>query len=115
MEELVESVLLPFARDPSRDPTMALSVLEQSTINRAIALARKMLQECKELLEELDVAYNAAGTGCKFTITQANLDANAALSGLTKTQLDDGVFALMTVKGDVATSQSQLTQLSIRG
>lgn len=93
---------------------MPLSVLEQTTINRAIALARKVVEEVYPALKELNVSYNASG-GVSSTITQTELDANPDLSGLTKAQLDDALYALTSgILGAIDTGYSQLVQLGTR-
>lgn len=94
---------------------MSISILEQNTVQTAANLARKLVEQIKPLLDELDVIYNSAG-GVSSTLTQASLDGVAAFSGITKAQVDDGLFALTsTLKGDIATAYSQLAKLAARG
>lgn len=91
-----------------------LSALEVNTITRGLNAARKALEEVKPVLDGLDVIYNSAG-GAKDTITQQNLDADTVLSGLTKQQLDDGMFALTSsLKTAIANAYAQLAQLAAR-
>lgn len=94
---------------------MALSALESSTIARAIANARRLIEEIKPILDGLNIVYNSAG-GAKTTITQASLDAATNLSGLTKGQLDDAMFVLTgTLLGDLTNGYTALAQLAARG
>lgn len=98
-----------------KDTTMALSTLEQNTVTKALTLAKQVIEQVKPVMDELDVIYNSA-SGAKTTITQAGLDAIPSFSGLTKQQLDDGLYALTaTLKGDITTAYSQLAQLATRG
>lgn len=94
---------------------MALSQLEANTIARAIATCNVLLSQVKPVLDSLNTLYNATG-GVKTTITQANLDAAANLSGLTVQQVSDALFALTgALLTDVQTSYTQLAQLAARG
>lgn len=93
---------------------MALTTLEQNTINRACVQAKILLEQLKPILDEMNSIYDSAG-GAKTSITQQNLDAATYLSGLTKAQLDDGMFVLTgTIKGDLANGLTQLSQLAAR-
>jgi len=72
---------------------MPLSQLESDTIAKACAIAKQLLADVQPKLEGLRAIYDAEG-GVKTTLTQEEMDENAALSGLTKTQLDDALFAM---------------------
>ncbi len=94
---------------------MALDALEATTIARATAAARKILEELKPILDGLNVIYDTETTGAKVTITQADLDSAPNLSGITKAQLDDGMYVLTaTIRTAVANGYTQLAQLSAR-
>jgi hypothetical protein len=96
-------------------PIVALSALEANTTARARAVAKKLLEEVLPVLNGLDIIYNTATTGAKFTITQANMDADPGLSGMTKAQLDDLLFALTgALRNDLTTSFAQLSQGAAR-
>jgi hypothetical protein len=92
-----------------------LNALEANTIARANAAARKILEELKPVLDGLNVIYDTETTGAKVTITQQNLDADPALSGITKGQLDDGMYVLTaTLRAAIAAGYTQLAQLAAR-
>lgn len=94
---------------------MALTTLEQNTVSRACQTAKTIIEQIYPLLLELDIIYNSSG-GAKTTITQPGLDAITSFSGLTKNQLDDGLFALTsTIKADVLAAYTQLAQIAARG
>lgn len=91
-----------------------LSQLESSTIVKGLATAQVVLDTIKPALDRMNAIYDSAN-GAKTTITQAALDAEPSLSGLTKQQLDDGMFALTaTLKGAIDSAESQLEQLAAR-
>ena len=93
---------------------MALSILEKQTITKGCQAAKKVLEEVLPILNNLNVIYDSAG-GVKTTITQQNMDLDPTLSGLTKQQLDDGMFALTsTLKNDMTTAFSQLAEIAAR-
>lgn len=92
---------------------MSLSTLELTTVNRGIVMAKKILDLQSELYQ-LNVIYDSA-SGVKYTITQEELDERPEYSGLTKAQLDDGMYALTTIiKTDIQNSLTQLTELAAR-
>ncbi len=94
---------------------MALSALELNTISKGLAAAAKVIDEIEPLLHRLNVLYDSDG-GLKTTITQEGLDAVPSFSGLTKGQLDDGMYALTTgIKGAIAASYTALATLAARG
>lgn len=93
---------------------MALTALEQDTISRGMQAARQLVDTVKPALEGLNVIYNGAG-GVKETVTQEDLDSYAAYSGLTKSQLDDGMYAMTaTLLADLTAAFAQLQQLAAR-
>lgn len=93
---------------------MALNAVEQNLISKACAAA-KTLEDLKGILSELDYLYNGA-PNYKAAITQADLDLVTSFSGLTKTQLDDGLFALTsTILTPLSNSLNQLINLAVRG
>lgn len=93
---------------------MALTILEQNTINQGCRQAKKLIEEIKPIIDELNAIYDSGG-GVKSTVTQNNLDAAPFLSGLTKAQLDDGMFALTaTIKAALGDGLTQLAQLAAR-
>lgn len=95
---------------------MPLSTLGNTSLNRAIGVAKKLLEEIKPILDGLNIVYDTPTTGLKATIVQADLDARTDLSGLTKAQLDDAMFVISTtVKNALATSYTQLAHLAARG
>lgn len=91
-----------------------MTQLELNTVSRGLAAAKKVLDELYPVLLSLNVIYDSEG-GAKTTITQEGLDAVASFSGITKAQLDDGMFALTsTVRTAVANAYTQLAQLAAR-
>lgn len=91
-----------------------MTQLELNTVSRGLAAAKLVLDQLKPSIDALNVIYDSAG-GAKTTITQQGLDAVPAFSGLTKTQLDDGMFALTsTLRLAIADAYTQLAQLSAR-
>lgn len=75
---------------------MAMNALEYDTLNMAFAVSRMILTDLQPRLASLQQQYDAEG-GVKSTLTQEEMDAVAALSGLTKAQADDGFYALTAV------------------
>lgn len=93
---------------------MAATKLEQDTVSRGCQAARIAVDQLKPLIDALNIIYDSAG-GAKETITQDELDAIPSFSGLTKAQLDDGMFALTsTLRLAIASAYTQLVQLSTR-
>ena len=94
---------------------MALTTLETMTINRGIALAKKLTSEIVPELRRLQVSYDAANA-VKATVTQPNLDLATQFSGITKAQLDDAFFAMTsTLKTALDTAYAQIETLAERG
>lgn len=75
---------------------MAMNPLEFDTLNMAFAVSRMILNDLQPRLLSLQQQYDAEG-GVKSTLTQNEMDEVAALSGLTKQQADDGLYALTAV------------------
>lgn len=93
---------------------MPMTALEKNTVSRGLAAARLATEQLKPVLDSLNVIYDGNG-GAKTTIDQAGLDAVASFSGLTKAQLDDGMYALTaTLKSAIDAAYTQLSQLSSR-
>jgi hypothetical protein len=94
---------------------MALSALESDTVSRGAQSAKIVVEQLKPLLDRLNIIYDSTG-GAKTTITQGNLDLVPSFSGLTKAQLDDGMFALTaTLKTAIDAAYTQLVELAARG
>ena len=101
---------------------MALNTLEQNTIVRAMQQAKVLVEQILPVLSEIGVIYTSAGGAVTYNgagspgtnIVQADLDSVSGFSGMTVQQLADGIFALATIKNDLTTAQSQLTQLAVR-
>lgn len=72
---------------------MPMTQLESDTVAKMCAIAKQLLADVQPRLESLRSIYDSAG-GVKETLTQAEMDEVAALSGLTKTQLDDAAFVM---------------------
>jgi hypothetical protein len=93
---------------------MALNALEKNTISRGILAAQLVVEQLKPVLDSLNIIYDSGG-GAKTTIDQPGLDEVASFSGLTKMQLDDGLYALTTtLKGAIDNAYTNLAQLSAR-
>jgi hypothetical protein len=93
---------------------MAITKLEQDTVSRSMQAARLTLDQLKPAIDSLSSLYDSAG-GLKTTITQADLDGVPSFSGLTKQQLDDGMYALTTVlKPAIDNAYAALSQLATR-
>lgn len=75
---------------------MPMSQLEHDTLAKAFAVCKNLLADTQPKLASLKEIYDSEG-GVKSTLDQAELDEVAALSGLTKQQVDDGLYALTTV------------------
>lgn len=91
-----------------------LTKLELETIKKGFVTARIVLDSVKPLVDQMNIVYDSAG-GVKATTTQEDLDSQTDFSGLTKTQLDDGMYALTsTLKTAIDGAVTQLTQLSAR-
>lgn len=93
---------------------MALSTLELNTIRRGAQMARLVIDQLKPVIDELNVIYDA-DDGVKEIVDQEALDTEPSLSGLTKAQLDDGMYALTaTLKTTIGNAYTQLVHLAAR-
>lgn len=93
---------------------MALTALESDTISRGMAAAKVLLDQIKPAVDQMNILYDSQG-GLKTTITQEDLDSVPSFSGLTKSQLDDGMFVLTaTVRTALADGLFALSQLAAR-
>lgn len=72
---------------------MPMTTLESDSISKMCAIAKQLLADVQPKLESLRAIYDSAG-GVKETLTQEEMDEVPALSGLTKTQLDDAAFVM---------------------
>ena len=94
---------------------MALSIEEINLINRAMNASKVIQEQLLPFLQELNSVWNASG-GPASTIVQGDLDAVSAYSGLTTTQLTNGMYALTaTILGDINSTEAALAQLAARG
>jgi pyoverdine/dityrosine biosynthesis protein Dit1 len=92
-----------------------MTQLELNTVSKALAAAKLVLEQLKPVLDHLNAIYDPAG-GAKLTITQDGLNTVPSFSGLTKEQLDDGMYALTTtLRAAVNSAYTQLAQLAARG
>jgi len=93
---------------------MAMTNLEYDTLQRVFAICKSVLGDIEPKLSELQQIYDSAG-GVKETLTQADLDSVISLSGLTKEQVDNGVYVLTAVLlPGITQGYSSLSQLSAR-
>lgn len=93
---------------------MAMTALERDTLAKAFVVSRQLLQDLHAKLQALNEIYNAAG-GVKQTLTQEELNDVPELSGLTKTQCDDGLYALTAViLPGITSGYGALAQLAAR-
>lgn len=93
---------------------MALNALERATVLKAMRVAQKLLIEVKPYLDAMNIIYDSEG-GVKSTITQQDLDDDETLSGLTKQQLDDGMWVLTaTLRSDLQNGFFAISQLAER-
>jgi hypothetical protein len=73
-----------------------MSQLERDTLSKSFAVTKQLLLDLQPKLASLAQIYDSVG-GVKATLSQAELDEVPELSGLTKLQVDDGLYALTTV------------------
>lgn len=93
---------------------MPMSTLERDTLAKEFAVCKTLLNDLLPKLQAIQQIYDSAG-GVKETLTQAEMDEEPALSGLTKTQMDDGSYVLTTNILPVLTAgYGQLAQLAAR-
>lgn len=75
---------------------MPMSQLELDTLSKIFAIAKQVIADIHPKLASLAQIYDSAG-GMSETLTQEELDEIVSLSGLTKQQVDDGVYVLTTL------------------
>jgi hypothetical protein len=93
---------------------MPLSQLERDVIAKGCATCKQVLLDLQPKIAAMNEIYNATG-GASSTITQGELDEEAALSGLTKAQLDDALFALTSgILPAIVAGYTALAQLGAR-
>lgn len=93
---------------------MPMSTLERDTLAKSFAVSKTLLLDLQPKLAGLDQIYNSAG-GVKESLTQEDLDEVLELSGLTKVQTDDGLYALTAVIFPaIAQAYPALAQLAAR-
>jgi hypothetical protein len=93
---------------------MALDKLGLDTVSRSMQGAKLLMEQALPILNQIDLIYNQAG-GLKETITDADLAEVPSYSGLTKQELDDGIYALTSgVKGALTSGYNAITQLAVR-
>lgn len=112
MDELLDTDLISPAHTGAE---MALNTLESNTIARGCAIAKKILDDVKPVLDSLNVLFDTPTTGVKATVDQADLDSAPNLSGLTEAQLDAGFFQLTdTLRLAIANGYTQLAHIAAR-
>ena len=92
---------------------MPMSVLEHDTVSKLCALSKTVLADLRPRLASINELYNSAG-GVSATLTQAELDEEAALSGLQKSTLDDCVFAFSAMLSAIDAAQAAINQTAAR-
>lgn len=92
---------------------MPMSVLEHDTVSKLCALSKSVLADLRPRLASINELYNSAG-GVSSTLTQAELDEEAALSGLQKSTLDDTVFAFSAMLSAIDAAQAAINQTAAR-
>ncbi len=93
---------------------MAITTLEQNTVTKGANAAKLVIEQLKPAIDALNIIYDSQG-GIKETLTQGELDSVASFSGITKAQVDDGMFVLTsTLRTAINTAYSQLAELAAR-
>jgi len=93
---------------------MPMNQLELDTLAKIFAIAKQAISDIHPKLASLAQIYDSAG-GMKETLTQEELDEVASLSGLTKQQVDDGVYVLTTLMlPAIQNGYPSLSQLAAR-
>ena len=76
---------------------MPMTTLEADTLNAAFAICKMVITDLQPRLQAIQQQYDSGG-GVKSTLTQEDLDeATNTLSGLTKQQVDDGLYVLTAI------------------
>jgi hypothetical protein len=92
---------------------MIMNPLEQDVVSRGAQACKTALDLLNEI-EKLNVLYDGAGD-IKNTITQPGLDEIESFSEITKSELDDGMYALTaTLKTAIEGVKGQLELLAAR-
>ena len=93
---------------------MALTNMEKDAVTEGAQTAKKIIREIKPMMDSLNIIYDREG-GLKSTITQEDLDSVSSWSGLTKQQLDDGMYAVTTtLRTAIINAYSALAELAAR-
>lgn len=92
---------------------MPMSQLETDFVAKLCALSKQVLADLLPRLANVNELYNSAG-GIATTLTQAELDEVAALSGLTTTQVADTVFAFVAMKSALDAAFPAISQVGAR-
>jgi hypothetical protein len=82
----------PNVKVAAEESVMAISVLEKSVVDKGMLVAKKLLL-LKSVVDELNVLYDADDL-VKETLTQGDLDGVSEWSGITKANVDDGMYAI---------------------
>jgi hypothetical protein len=93
------------------DAPRPLTKLELDTVSRAMNGARLLLEQALPVLTQATATYDKAMRG---SLTDADLAAVAAWSGLTKAELDAGMDALIAVREALKLDEPELTHLAVR-
>lgn len=93
---------------------MSMSELEISTTDKGMLAAKKLLDEVKPIVDQLNVIYDGAN-GVKSTLTDEKLASVPSYSNITKAQMDDGMFAITsTLRTALSDAATQLAILAAR-
>lgn len=92
---------------------MPMSTLEHDTVSKLCALSKAVLADLHPRLASINELYNSAG-GISSTLTQAELDEVAALSGLQKSTVDDCVFAFSSMLAAIDAAFPAISQVGAR-
>lgn len=92
---------------------MPMSQLEHDTLAKAFAISKTLLADIQPKLGSLNEIYNSAG-GVSSTLTQAELDEEASLSGLQKGTVDDALFAMSGMLTSITNASAALNQMAAR-
>lgn len=93
---------------------MPMTPLERDVQAKSFAICKTLLNDVLPKLQGTDSIYNSAG-GVKETLEQAEMDEEPALSGLTKAQLDAGIYAMTAViLPAIQNNYAVLSQLAAR-
>ena len=92
---------------------MALTNEKTVQINLAMNVMANLCKNVKPQIDFLNETFNSGG-GLLTQITQADLDANTAWSGLTVAQLAAGIFALTSTVG-LAAAYAAMAEMAAKG